>query len=299
MNNNTKGILNGVIASVSYGMNPLFALPLYAQGIEVNSVLFYRYFFAVIIYFLWLKCVKKISLKIAKCELVPLFFLGIFFSLSSLTLFESFHYIEAGIACTILFIYPVLVALIMAIFFKEKITKTVVSAIFLTSIGIALLYKGKPDSVLSLKGVAIVLASAFLYAFYIVGVKSIKAIKSMNSAKLSFYVMLFGLLVYVVNLKFCTNLQGLTTITAWLFVIGLAIFPTIISLETIGVAIKLIGSTNTAILGALEPLTAIFFGILFFNESLTLRISIGVILILFGVFLIISGKMTLNNKITC
>ena len=299
MNNNTKGILNGVIASVSYGMNPLFALPLYAQGIEVNSVLFYRYFFAVVIYFLWLKCVKKISLKIAKCELVPLFFLGIFFSLSSLTLFESFHYIEAGIACTILFIYPVIVALIMAIFFKEKITKTVVSAIFLTSIGIALLYNGKPDSVLSLKGVTIVLASAFLYAFYIVGVKSIKAIKSMNSAKLSFYVMLFGLLVYVVNLKFCTNLQGLTTITAWLFVIGLAIFPTIISLETIGIAIKLIGSTNTAILGALEPLTAIFFGILFFNESLTLRISIGVILILFGVFLIISGKMTSNNKITC
>lgn len=299
MNNNTKGILNGVIASVSYGMNPLFALPLYAQGIEVNSVLFYRYFFAVVIYFLWLKCVKKISLKIAKSELVPLFFLGIFFSLSSLTLFESFHYIEAGIACTILFIYPVIVALIMAIFFKEKITKTVVFAIFLTSIGIALLYKGKPDSVLSLKGVAIVLASAFLYAFYIVGVKSIKAIKSMNSAKLSFYVMLFGLLVYVVNLKFCTNLQGLTTITAWLFVIGLAIFPTIISLETIGIAIKLIGSTNTAILGALEPLTAIFFGILFFNESLTLRISIGVILILFGVFLIISGKMTSNNKITC
>lgn len=299
MNNNTKGILNGVIASVSYGMNPLFALPLYAQGIEVNSVLFYRYFFAVVIYFLWLKCVKKISLKIAKSELVPLLFLGIFFSLSSLTLFESFHYIEAGIACTILFIYPVIVALIMAIFFKEKITKTVVSAIFLTSIGIALLYKGKPDSVLSLKGVAIVLASAFLYAFYIVGVKSIKAIKSMNSAKLSFYVMLFGLLVYVVNLKFCTNLQGLTTITAWLFVIGLAIFPTIISLETIGIAIKLIGSTNTAILGALEPLTAIFFGILFFNESLTLRISIGVILILFGVFLIISRNMTSNKKITC
>lgn len=299
MNNNTKGILNGVIASVSYGMNPLFALPLYAQGIEVNSVLFYRYFFAVVIYFLWLKCVKKISLKIAKSELVPLFFLGIFFSLSSLTLFESFHYIEAGIACTILFIYPVIVALIMAIFFKEKITKTVVSAIFLTSIGIALLYKGKPDSALSLKGVAIVLASAFLYAFYIVGVKNIKSIKFMNSAKLSFYVMLFGLLVYVVNLKFCTNLQGLTTITAWLFVIGLAIFPTIISLETIGIAIKLIGSTNTAILGALEPLTAIFFGILFFNESLTLRISIGVILILFGVFLIISGKMTSNNKITC
>ena len=295
MNSNTKGILNGIIASTSYGMNPLFGLPLYAIGIGVNSVLFYRYFLAVIIYFIWLKFFKKASLKISRQEIIPLFFLGIFFSLSSLTLFEAFHYIEAGIACTILFIYPVMVAIIMAIFFKEKITKTVIFAILLTSIGIILLYKGKPDTALSIKGILIVLTSALLYALYIVGVKNIKPVKVMNSARLSFYVMLFGLIVYIVNLKFCTTLQMLPNLKAWLFAIGLALFPTIISLETITIAIQLIGSTNTAILGALEPLTAIFFGILFFHKQLTLRISIGIILILFGVFLIISRKMKVDK----
>lgn len=295
MNSNTKGILNGIIASTSYGMNPLFGLPLYAIGIGVNSVLFYRYFLAVIIYFIWLKFFKKASLKISRQEIIPLFFLGIFFSLSSLTLFEAFHYIEAGIACTILFIYPVMVAIIMSIFFKEKVTKTVIFAILLTSIGIILLYKGKPDTALSIKGILIVLTSALLYALYIVGVKNIKPVKAMNSARLSFYVMLFGLIVYIVNLKFCTTLQILPNLKAWLFAIGLALFPTIISLETITIAIQLIGSTNTAILGALEPLTAIFFGILFFHEQLTLRISIGIILILFGVFLIISRKMKVDK----
>lgn len=295
MNSNTKGILNGIIASTSYGMNPLFGLPLYAIGIWVNSVLFYRYFLAVIIYFIWLKFFKKASLKISRQEIIPLFFLGIFFSLSSLTLFEAFHYIEAGIACTILFIYPVMVAIIMSIFFKEKVTKTVIFAILLTSIGIILLYKGKPDTALSIKGILIVLTSALLYALYIVGVKNIKPVKAMNSARLSFYVMLFGLIVYIVNLKFCTTLQMLPNLKAWLFAIGLALFPTIISLETITIAIQLIGSTNTAILGALEPLTAIFFGILFFHEQLTLRISIGIILILFGVFLIISRKMKVDK----
>lgn len=295
MNSNTKGILNGIIASTSYGMNPLFGLPLYAIGIGVNSVLFYRYFLAVIIYFIWLKFFKKASLKISRQEIIPLFFLGIFFSLSSLTLFEAFHYIEAGIACTILFIYPVMVAIIMAIFFKEKITKTVIFAILLTSIGIILLYKGNPDTALSIKGILIVLTSALLYALYIVGVKNIKPVKAMNSARLSFYVMLFGLIVYIVNLKFCTTLQMLPNLKAWLFAIGLALFPTIISLETITIAIQLIGSTNTAILGALEPLTAIFFGIVFFHEQLTLRISIGIILILFGVFLIISRKMKVDK----
>lgn len=295
MNSNTKGILNGIIASTSYGMNPLFGLPLYAIGIGVNSVLFYRYFLAVIIYFIWLKFFKKASLKISRQEIIPLFFLGIFFSLSSLTLFEAFHYIEAGIACTILFIYPVMVAIIMSIFFKEKVTKTVIFAIQLTSIGIILLYKGKPDTALSIKGILIVLTSALLYALYIVGVKNIKPVKAMNSARLSFYVMLFGLIVYIVNLKFCTTLQMLPNLKAWLFAIGLALFPTIISLETITIAIQLIGSTNTAILGALEPLTAIFFGIVFFHEQLTLRISIGIILILFGVFLIISRKMKVDK----
>lgn len=295
MNSNTKGILNGIIASTSYGMNPLFGLPLYAIGIGVNSVLFYRYFLAVIIYFIWLKFFKKASLKISRQEIIPLFFLGIFFSLSSLTLFEAFHYIEAGIACTILFIYPVMVAIIMSIFFKEKVTKTVIFAILLTSIGIILLYKGKPDTALSIKGILIVLTSALLYALYIVGVKNIKPVKAMDSARLSFYVMLFGLIVYIVNLKFCTTLQMLPNLKAWLFAIGLALFPTIISLETITIAIQLIGSTNTAILGALEPLTAIFFGILFFHEQLTLRISIGIILILFGVFLIISRKMKVDK----
>ena len=284
------GVLNGAVAAASYGTNPLFTLPLYSMGIGTNSVLFYRYAFAVIIYGIWLKCFKKVSLNISIKELFPVTILGILFSLSSLTLFEAFKYIEAGIACTILFIYPVMVAVLMAIFFKEKLTKTVLSAIGLTSVGILLLYNGKPDSCLNLHGVGIVLTSALMYALYIVGVKNIKTVRRINSAKMSFYVMLSGMLVYIYNLKFCTQLQILDKPFAWVLVICLALFPTIISIETITIAIKLIGSTKTAILGALEPLTAIFFGVLLFHEQLTVRIVCGVLLILLGVFLIVTRK---------
>lgn len=290
MKRRTIGLLNGTIAAASYGTNPLFALPLYTGGIGVNSVLFYRYAFAVLIYGLWLKFVKKTALKITFKEGIALFILGLFFSLSSLTLFEAFKYIEAGIACTILFIYPVLVAIIMMIFFKEKITKTVVFSILLTSVGIGLLYNGKSGITLNLHGVALVLSSALLYALYIVAVKNVKIIKHIKADKLSFYVMLFGLAVYIYNLKFCTQLQILDRPFLWLCTIGLSLFPTIISLETIAISIKLVGSTTTAILGALEPLTAIFFGVMFFHEQLTFRICIGVALILFGVLLIITRK---------
>ena len=143
---------------------------------------------------------------------------------------------------------------------------------------------------MNIHGVAIVLASALLYALYIVGVKNIKPVKHMKPDKLSFYVMLFGLLLYIVNLKFCTELQIIDKPFLWLCTFGLALFPTIISLETITISIKLIGSTTTAILGALEPLTAIFFGVMFFHEHLTLRIILGVALILTGVILVITRK---------
>ncbi len=291
MNKNLKGILYGSLASASYGTNPLFAMPLYMAGFGVNSVLFYRYFFAVVMYYIFIKFFKKKSLKISKSEIFPLFILGILFSLSSVTLFESFRYIDMGIACTILFIYPIIVAVIMAIFFKEKIASTVILSIVLTSIGIILLYKGKPDTTISKYGIIMVLLSALMYAIYIVAVRNMKAIKHINHTKLSFYVMFFGLFIYIINLKFCTQLQVITTPKLWIYPLLLALFPTIISIETINIAIKLIGSTLTAILGALEPLTAILFGAVIYHQQLTLRIISGVVLILSGVLLIV-----INNK---
>ncbi len=287
MNKKVTGTIYGAIASTSYGTNPLFALPLYSAGIGVNSVLFYRYFFAVIIYFIILKFIKRISLKISIKELLALIILAILFSCSSITLFNAFKYIDSGVACTILFIYPIIVALIMSLFFKERITKSTIAALFLTSCGIMFLYNGKFDERLNITGITYILSSALFYALYIVAVKKIKGIEKTGSAKMSFYIMLFGLPIYIWNLKFCTQLQLIESPILWLNVLGLAVFPTIISIETTNAAIKLIGSTYTAILGALEPLTAIFFGVMLFNEQLTLKIIAGIILILSGVLIII------------
>lgn len=284
-----KGFLSGILASVSYGTNPLFALPMYSVGMNANSVLLYRYLFAVIIYGVWLKFFKKIPLKITVKEFFVLFILSILFAMSSVTLFESFNYMDSGLACTILFIYPIIVTIISALFFKEKITKTIISSIIMTTVGILLLYGGSKSG-LDLKGVLYVLVSALSYAIYIVGVKNIKIVKHIKSDKLSFYVMLLGLSVFILNLKFCTELQPISNLKIFACAVSLAIFPTIISLETINVAIRLIGATTTAILGALEPLTAIFFGVIFFDETLSVRIILGIILIISGVVSVVLRK---------
>ena len=137
-----KGYAYGVIASVSYGLNPLFALPLYASGLLVDSVLFYRYAFAV----LFLAVVMKLngqSFALKRHEILPLAVMGLLFSFSSLFLFESFNYMDAGIASTILFMYPVLVAVIMAVFFKERLSLVKVASIATAFVGITFLYEGE------------------------------------------------------------------------------------------------------------------------------------------------------------
>ena len=290
MKRRSLGLIYGSIAAVSYGTNPLFALPLYANRIGVNSVLFYRYGLALLIYGLWLKFIKNESLAIPKKAILPLFIMGLFFSLSSLLLFEAFNYIEAGIACTLLFVYPVFVAVIMALFFKEKTDKNIIISLLLTSCGISFLYKNTTGASLNIKGVIIVMLASLFYALYLIGVKKIKTLRNIKPNILSFYVMLFGLTVYIYNLDFCTELQMLSKPSLWLYACGLAIIPTIISLETITLAVKLIGSTKTALLGSLEPLTALFIGVAVFHENLTLRIIFGVILILIGVSLIVIKK---------
>ena len=97
MNIRVKGFALGAMAAASYGLNPLFALPLYAAGMNTDSVLFYRYFFALIMMGMLMK-IKGESFAIQKTDIMPLAIMGLLFSSSSLFLFESYNYMEAGIA---------------------------------------------------------------------------------------------------------------------------------------------------------------------------------------------------------
>lgn len=284
----SRGYVLGAVAAASYGLNPLFALPLYGAGLGVDSVLFYRYLLAVVMLGA-LMLVRRQSFALTRRDIAPLAVMGLLFSFSSLFLFESYNHMDAGIASTILFLYPVLVAVIMAVGFGERVTTATVLSIALAFGGISLLYEGGDGQPLSLYGVGLVFLSSLCYAVYIVGVNR-SSLKRLATEKLTFYALLFGLGVYVVRLRLGADLQPIPTPALWINALSLALFPTIVSLVTMAGAIRRIGSTPTAILGALEPVTALFFGVAVFGERLTPRIVAGVVLILAAVTLIIAGK---------
>ena len=290
MNVKAKGYALGAVAAASYGMNPLFALPLYKAGMDPDSVLFFRYLFAIPLLGIMLK-LRGRSFRVQKTEIFPLIVMGLLVAVSSLTLFESYNYMDVGIASTLLFVYPIMVTLIMALVYKERLTVQLVICMLLALVGIALLYKGSDGATLSLVGTLFVFASSLSYAIYIVGVNK-SALKDMATLKVTFYVLLFGVSLFVVRLlmKGQCHVPEVDQWYLWANLVALAVFPTAISFLCTTGAIQDIGSTPTAILGALEPVTAVFFGVVVFGETLSLRDICGLILIITAVTFVIAGS---------
>lgn len=288
VNKKLIGTACAIGAAVCYGTNPLGALNLYAEGMNTPSVLFYRFGLAWLI-IAAVMLFRRESLRVDRREFLTLSALGLLFIGSSLTLYLSFRLMPAGVASTILFTYPVMTAVIMALFFREKITLSTVNSIALAMAGVLLLYWGDGTGALHLGGVILVLVSALTYALYIIVVD--KSPLQMSSFKINFYVLLYcaaGMALFA--LLSGQPLMLPPTPTAWLWVSWLAIVPAIMALVMMVYAAKYIGSTPTAILGALEPTTAVLIGVLVFAEPFTLRLLLGILLILASVSIVVLAK---------
>lgn len=289
MKNSIKGYALGIIAAASYGTNPLFAIPLYGAGLTPDSVLFLRYLVALPVVAAMI-LLRGRSFRVTRRELLTLVVLGLLVAVSSLTLFMSYNYMDVGIASTILFVYPIMVAVIMAAVYKEKAGWMTIVCIALATVGIGLLM-GNPDGgFVSITGTILVVASALTYAVYIVAVNKTSLAK-VATLTVTFYVLLFGLSLFLVRLLASGQplFPALPDWELWGCVAGLAIFPTALSFGCTNGAIQSIGSTPTAILGAFEPVTAVIIGVFAFGEVLTPRIICGLVMIIVAVILVIAG----------
>lgn len=292
MDSRFKGYIIGILAAAFYGMNPLFTLPLYADGMSTDSVLFLRYIIAIPVIAI-MAISRQHSLTITFKQFMALIVLGLLMGFSSLSLFISYTYLDAGIASTLLFVYPLMVALIMTMVFHEKLTIQTLICLATAMFGIYMLYNGTPGQTLSATGTIWVMLSSLSYAIYIVAV-NMPMIKRIPTLILTFYVLLFGSTIFATSLLVKGDMQLPATLTSWTCTISLATLPTAASLILTTMAIQKIGSTSTAILGVFEPVTALFFGILVFGERLTSRDITGLLLILTAVCFVIGGDRTAN-----
>ena len=278
----------GIITGITYGLNPLFAMPLMNKGVATGSILFFRYLFAVLILggFLLL---RKQSFKVSFKQAGILLVLGLLYTSSSLFLFEAYKYIASGLATTLIFLYPVLVAIIM-VFLKTVPSWPVWLAIAATFGGVILMTQGEAGESLNPTGIFLSLGSALVYAFFIVIINRSKSIASIPNTLLTFYALSTGVFVFLIKviLSGTPILSGISATSDWLNLIGLAILPTIISTATLAVATRNIGATKASVLGVFEPITAILVGTLMFGEPLTFNIILGISIAIISVTFMIA-----------
>ena len=270
------GYLAGFIAGVSYGTNPLFAKPLLESGVPVLVMLFFRYGISAAILAVWMLA-KRERFRVKGNEIALLALLGILFACSSLFLFFSYEFIPSGLATTLVYLYPVFVALIM-VFLRFYPSWQTWLSIIATFGGILLLSSPSPGASIRIPGIILAVASALSYAFYLVIVNRSKRIKNVSEHTLTLYALLTGAVLFAVirTLQGGSITEGIDTASDWGNLIGLAIVPTMISLLTLAMSSRYIGPTKTSILGVFEPLTAIMIGTLLFGEPLTVKMGIGV-----------------------
>lgn len=249
-----------------------------------------------------LPCMKLMGkdLRINFKEFIALFILSAFYAATSMFLTMSYKYIASGIATTIHFLYPIAVALWMMLFFKEKLSKLKAFAIGCAIFGVFFLSGGfsPASNDINLIGVCIVLITVITYSTYLVCVNNIKIIKQIDSAKIAFYGLTFSSVYCLINVIIQGN--GFYVPKGsydWICMVGLALLPTLLSDLTLVYAVKYIGSTTTAILGCLEPLTATVIGILYFKEQIRIEQFAGMAFVFAAVYIIIlnQNKKTANN----
>ncbi len=268
----------GIITGVTYGLNPLFAMPLIGAGVAIGSILFFRYGFAVLMLGLFLM-LKRESFRITLRQAGVLLVLGLLYTSSSLLLFEAYNYIASGLATTLVFLYPVLVAIIM-VFLGVVPSWPVWLSIGVTFLGVLIMTYSDGPQTTSLLGVLLSIGSALVYALFIVIINRSKIIKGISNTLLTFYTLVVGSIVFItwVSVAGVHLTAGIQGPVAWLSLLGLALFPTIISTATLAVATRNIGATKASVLGVFEPITAILVGTLAFGEALTPNILIGILL---------------------
>ena len=214
----------------------------------------------------------------------------------------AYQNIASGVASTIHFMYPLAVALAMIFFYHEKKSGWVISAVLLSILGAILLSSGNIAGYNANVTVGIICAciSIFSYGGYIIGVRKTRAV-AINSTVLTCYVMGLGALFFIIGGGLTTGIrlenprkgyltEGIRLETqgkVWLYILGLALPATAISNMALVKAIKHIGPTLTSIFGAMEPLTAVFIGIVVFHETSTIGGILGMLLIIIAVFIVV------------
>ena len=283
MTKQTRGIINGIVSGVSFGLIPLFSIPVIAAGMGNVSILVYRFLFGSIA-MLGMLLLRKTDMRISISEILRIIILSAFYIGTALATLECYHYLSSGIATALVYTDPIWCAIIGLLFLGDKFSLKQTSSIILATVGVMMMTGVfTEDGTFSALGLFWGLMSGLSYALYLIFVPRLN-LKRIPSLKLTFYVFFIGMILLAAyNITTEGRIETVPDTECWINIILLGLIPTALSNICVTMSLRLIDSTIVAILGAFEPLTAMVIGILVLGDPWSLLSLSGAALILLAV----------------
>lgn len=285
------GILLAALAAIGFSAKAILVKLAYADKVDPVTLLALRMIFSVPFFLLaalWKGNGAEVK-PLAKRDYGTVLILGIIgYYLSSLFDFMGLQYISAGLERLILFLYPTLVVILSAILLKRPIGYKEACALLLSYTGIALVFMhdmAVQDGGELALGAALVFASTLTYASYLVGIGTV--IAKLGVMRLTAYAMLVASAATLLQFML-THPWSALLLPARVYGLGIAmaVFSTVLPVFMLSASIRLIGSSHTALIGSIGPVSTIFMAHIFLGELVSTRQILGAVLVLAGVLII-------------
>lgn len=262
---------------------PLAAKIIYSNGSNSLTLTFHRLLFSAPLLYVLFRRKTNESIKLNKAELRNMIILSIGYVSTPMLLLSSYNFTSSGTATTIHFIYPVLVLIGCAIFFKEKINRIRGISCILCMVGLITFYT--PGDDMGFVGIILALLSGITYSFYIIYFSK-SGLQHMNTFKVAFYLSSIGslevLVISIITKTLTFNLNALALALSIFFAFATSGIATLL----FQAGTRIVGPQKASLLSTFEPLTSVIVGVMLLNENLSFISTIGIVCILVSVVLL-------------
>jgi drug/metabolite transporter (DMT)-like permease len=285
------GVLILVIANIGFSSKAVLIKLMYQYHIDTISVISLRMVFSLpffIIIALYL-AQKTDNVRLSFKDWLTISGLGILsYYVSSMLDFLGLQYVSAGVERLILFTYPTMVVVLSAIFLKKKITIPQYFALLLTYIGVAIIFVAEAGLGLQKdfwRGAVYIFTCAFTYSLYVIGTGQM--VQRIGSVKFSCYAMIAATVPCLIQSYVYNGVdifhypKEIYYLTVWLSIIA-----TVIPIFLIVEGIRLVGASNSSIIGFSGPISVIILAYFLLGEQITVVQLLGTGVVLLGIFMV-------------
>ena len=295
MKKHAKGYLMVATAASIWGTVGIQVQILFNYNVSLQSIVFWRMFFAFFILLIFIFITKRERLLIDKKGLIYMGIMGLSSQLLfNLCYFSCIQKTSISTAVTLLYSAPIFIAIMARIFYGELFTLMKTLALLICIGGCFLAATGGSLSVLRLNLIGVLLGLAAGFNFSLVTIVSKAIIRKYHQLTIIIYALGFGLIFY---LPFSRPLaifeQGLPLL-AWALIVCFGIVSTAIAygLYITGISYG-IEVSRAGIISTLELVVAVVLSWLLFRENILGWKLVGILMVIFAVIII---QLELNNR---